>query len=75
MMRGCPSFQAMSRLSRRSLIKVGTVSKSAGFEQTVRVPLNAANAGPVRVVAWVGAAYNPVLGAAWLPLAPGSTTP
>jgi hypothetical protein len=57
----------------RSLSKVGSVSKSEAFDQTVRLPLNSANAGSGRVVVWVARAYNPVLGAGWAPLAAGST--
>lgn len=56
----------------RSLSKVGSVSKSQGWDQTVRLPLNPANAGGSRVVVWVAQAYNPVIGVASAPLAPGS---
>ena len=59
----------------RSLSKVGPVSKSEGCDQTVRLPLNPANTGASRVVVWVAQAYNPVLGAASVPLAGGSVLP
>ena len=55
----------------RSLSKVGSVSKSTGFDQTLRLPLNPANAGGSRVVVFVAQAYNPVIGAASVPLAGG----
>lgn len=59
----------------RSLSKVGSVSKSEGFEQTVRLPLNSSNPGASRVVVWVAQPSNPVLGAASAPLAGGSVLP
>jgi hypothetical protein len=59
----------------RSLRKLGSVSKSEGCNQTVRLPLNPANTGGSRVVVWVAQAYNPVLGAASAPLAAGSVLP
>lgn len=58
----------------RTLNKVGSVSKSAGFDQTVRLPLNPANLGGSRVVVFVAQAYNPVLGADSAPLAASLTT-
>jgi len=57
----------------RSLSRVGSVSKSASFDQTVRLPLNPANHGGSRVVAWVASPSNPVLGAASTPLAVAAT--
>jgi len=59
----------------RSLSKVGSVSKSAAFDQTVRLPLVPANTGASRVVVFVAQAYNPVIGAASAPLAAGSVLP
>jgi hypothetical protein len=47
----------------RSLGKAGTVTKSAGFEKTVRVPLNAPVA-EMRVVVFVAESGGPVLGLA-----------
>ena len=59
----------------RSVSKVGSVSKSEGFDKTVRLPLNLANTGASRVVVWVAQANNPVLGAASAPLMAGSVLP
>ena len=47
----------------RSLGKVGTVTKAAGFEKTVRVPLNSQTAD-MRVVVFVAESGGPVLGSA-----------
>jgi hypothetical protein len=47
----------------RSLGKVGTVTKSAGLEKTVRIPLAAQTEG-MRVVVFVAESGGPVLGAA-----------
>jgi hypothetical protein len=47
----------------RSLIKAGTVTKSAAFDKTVRVPLNAP-AADMRVVVFVAELGGPVLGLA-----------
>jgi hypothetical protein len=51
----------------RSLGKVGTVTKAAGFEKTVHVPL-AAQAEGMRVVVFVAESGGPVLGSAMLGL-------
>jgi len=59
----------------RSLTKAGSVSKSAGFDQTLRLPLPAANAGASRVVVWVAQPVSAVTGAAMAPLAAGSLAP
>jgi hypothetical protein len=59
----------------RSLSKLGSVSKSAGFDQTVRLPLSPAATGSSRVVVWVAQAYNPVLGADSAPLPGASVMP
>jgi hypothetical protein len=59
----------------RSLSKLGPVSKSQGFDQTVRLPLNPANTGASRVVVFVAQASNPVIGADSLPLTAGSVLP
>jgi len=53
----------------RTLSKVGSVSKSEGFDQTVRLPLNPASAGASRVVVFVAQAYDAVKGADSAPLA------
>jgi hypothetical protein len=47
----------------RSLVKVGTVTKTAGLEKTVRVPLKA-QADGMRVVVFVAESGGPVTGAA-----------
>jgi hypothetical protein len=47
----------------RSLGKVGSVTKAAGFEKTVRVPL-ATQAEGMRVVVFVAESGGPVLGSA-----------
>ena len=51
----------------RSLGKVGTVTKTAGFDKTVRVPL-AAQAEGMRVVVFVAESGGPVFGSAMLEL-------
>ena len=51
----------------RSLTKAGTVTKSAAFEKTVRVPLKAAQAD-MRVVVFVAELGGPVTGLAMEPL-------
>ena len=59
----------------RSLNKVGSVSKSDGFDKTVRLPLNPANSGAGRVVVFVAQSSNPVIGAASAPLGAGPVMP
>jgi len=59
----------------RSLTKAGSVSKSAGFDRTLRLPLAAANPGASRVVVWVAQPLSAVTGAAMAPLAAGSLAP
>jgi hypothetical protein len=51
----------------RSLGKIGTVTKSAGLDKTVRVPLSA-QAADTRVVVFVAESGGPVMGAAMEPL-------
>jgi hypothetical protein len=51
----------------RSLGKVGAVTKAAGLEKTVRVPLKA-EAGDLRVVVFVAESGGPVMGSAMEPL-------
>jgi hypothetical protein len=51
----------------RSLGKVGTVSKTAGLEKTVRVPLHTQTAD-MRVVVFVAESTGPVMGVAMEPL-------
>jgi hypothetical protein len=52
----------------RSLTKVGSVSKAAGFDQTVRLALNAAHTAGSRIVVFVAQPYSPVTGADSAPL-------
>jgi hypothetical protein len=58
----------------RSLTKVGSVSKGAGFDQTVRLPLGTAKAGGSRIVAFVAQSYSSIMGADSAELAGGSVT-
>jgi hypothetical protein len=59
----------------RSLIKVGAVSKAEGFDQTVRLPLNAAHTAGSRIVVFLALPYSAVMGADSTPLAEGSVIP
>jgi hypothetical protein len=53
----------------RTLAKVGSVSKAAAFDDTVRLPLNPANTSRSRIVVFVAQPHNPVRGAVSAPLA------
>jgi hypothetical protein len=59
----------------RSLTKVGSVSKAEGFDQTLRLPLNAASAAGSRIVVFVAQVHSAVMGADSTPLAEGSVIP
>jgi hypothetical protein len=59
----------------RSLTKVGSVSKAEGFDQTVRLPLSAANTAGSRIVVFVAQVHSAVLGADSTPLAEASVIP
>jgi hypothetical protein len=59
----------------RSLSKVGSVSKSEGFDQTVRLPLNAANTAGSRIVVFVGQPHSAVIGVDSAPLGEGPVIP
>src|SRR5438445_7678542 len=48
----------------RNLTQVGSVSRAAEFDQTVRLPLNPANTAGSRIVVFVAQPHNPVMGAA-----------
>jgi hypothetical protein len=59
----------------RSLTKVGSVSKTEGFDQTVRLPLTPANTSGSRIVVFVAQSHSSIMGADSMPLAEGSVIP